>query len=164
MKVNVNVKDKQVLNSINLSDGEYVATFEKRADAHTLQQLRMLWGLIDAISISQNGDTSESMRIYLQALVESGCDTSIVAIEQSALADFRKLVKNCVVLDAYTSKHKAMVVCRVCYKGVSAMNKSEIAKVIDYVINLASLEGLYEDYNYKELRKVKDERIKQEIS
>ena len=163
MKANISIKNKQVLNAIDISDGEYVATLEKKTDAHTLQQLKLLWGLIDAISISQNGDTSESMRIYLQALVESGCDTSIVAIEQSALADFRKLVKNCVVLDAYTSNHKAMVVCRVCYKGVSAMNKSEIAKVIDYIVNLASLEGLYEDYNFKELRKVNDDRIKQEI-
>lgn len=153
MKTSLVIKDKQILNSINIADGEYIATLEKKADAHTLQQLRLLWGLIDAISISQNGDTSESMRIYLQALVESGCDTSIVAIEQSALADFRKLVKNCVVLDAYTSNHKAMVVCRVCYRGVSSMNKNEIAKVIDYIVALASKEGLYEDYYFKELTK-----------
>ena len=32
------------------------------------------------------------------------------------------------------------------------------------LVNLASLEGLYEDYNFKELRKVKDERDKQKIS
>lgn len=156
MKASVSVKDNKIITPIELKDGDYVVTVEKKSDARTNQQLRLLWGLIDAISIHQNGDTSESMRIYLQALVESGCATSIVAIEQKALPEFKKLVKNCVVLDVYTSNHKAMVVCRVCYQGVSSMTKNEIAKVIDYVIMLAANAGLYEDYNYVELQKGKD--------
>lgn len=153
MRTNLKILNNKVINELDIDDGEYTANIEKKADSRTIQQLRLLWGLIDSISIHQNGDTSESMRIYLQALVESGCDTSIVAIEQSALDDFRKIVKNCVVLDAYTSNHKAMVVCRVCYKGVSSMNKKEIANVIDYIVKLASNLGLYEDYNFKELTK-----------
>lgn len=137
MKTIVNVKDKQVISVLNLEDGTYNISINKRCDDKTVKQVKGLWATIDDISEKLYGDKSRSEGIYHQILHMAGQRTEKVIIEELALDDFKKVVKSIDVVSREVVNGKPMCVCDVCLVGVSEMSRREVIQVIDSCVRYA---------------------------
>lgn len=137
MKTIVNIKDKQCISVLNLEDGTYNISINKRCDDKTVKQIKGLWATIDDISEKLYGDRSGADLIYHQILHMAGQRTEKMVIEEIALNDFRKVVKSIEVKSREVVNGKPMCVCDVCLVGVSEMSKKEVTQVIDSCVRYA---------------------------
>jgi len=108
----------------------------------TIKQLRCLWGLIDQISIEQNGDTSQSEKIYFHLLVTAGIHTDVLVCDDNGLKCIKKKFRHYHILDEQMKKDRLWYAVRVCYKGVSTFTKKDMSKFIDTTLKYIAENGI----------------------
>lgn len=144
MKSIVHIKDKQIVSLLNLEDGEYRISIEKKCDDKTLDQTRKLWATCSDISEKIYGTKAEKDVIYLQILRMAGQRTYRLTLEEDALEEFKKQkgIKAVSILSRDIINHKPYVYVEVCMSGISEMDKKEVSQVIDACCRYAEEVGV----------------------
>lgn len=144
MKSIVQIKDKKVIDSVNLEDGQYRLSIEKVCDSKTLEQTRKLWATCSDISQKLYGNKSEKESVYIQILKMAGQRTFKLMIMEDAIEDLKKQkgVKCISVLSRDVINHTPYAYIDVCMTGISDMDKKEVSQVIDCACKYADEVGV----------------------
>jgi len=144
MKSTIQIKDKKVQSSLNLEDGTYRISIEKKCDDKTLDQTRKLWATCTDISEKIYGNKQDKDVVYLQVLRMAGQRTFRLTIEEDAIDEFKKQngIKCVSILSRDVINHRAMAYIEVCMSGISDMDKKEVSKVIDACCHYADEVGV----------------------
>lgn len=144
MKSTIVIKDKQVTSSMNLEDGVYNISIEKKCKDKTLDQTRKLWATCSDISEKIYGTKDNKDIIYLQVLRMAGIRTYQLTIDEYAIDEFKKQkgVKCVSVIARETVNHKPMALIEACMTGISDMDRKEVSKVIDACCRYADEVGV----------------------
>ena len=112
----------------------------------TIKQNSLLWEIIHEISIKRNGEQATSdddWDVYLEALERANAKFEHIAIKPDALPMLKEHFRAVKELNRFiTSKNVEMVQCRV-YYGSSKMDATEMAKLLDTVLDMAAQYEIY---------------------
>ena len=122
----------------------YSLDIEERKGRKTLQQNRYFWKLCSLIAEKMNKDT-DVMEVYCNALAHASSKFDYVMALPEAEDTLKKYYRVVRVVDEREYNGKKMNVFQV-FTGSSKFSKQEEAKIIDYVLDLASKLEINIDY------------------
>ena len=115
----------------------------KSKPKRSLEQNALLWATIHDIAEHRNGraNTENEWEIYIEALEKAGAKYELITCLPQAEKILRETSRAIKFLSSTEVKGKTFNSYKVFY-GSSMMNKEEMAKLLDEVINIAYAEGI----------------------
>lgn len=127
----------------------YILEANQAKPKRTLEQNNFMWAMIHDIAEHRNGraNTENEWDVYLEALEKAGAKYEVITCVPQAeklLKDTSRAIK---LLTTKEVNGKTFNAYKVFY-GSSKMNKEEMAKLLDEVIDIAYQEGIDVLYQY----------------
>lgn len=136
---------KYLVQDLNKED-LYSVVISKAMDKRTEQQNKYMWALIGDIDKVRNGERSNGdYEIYLEALVKAGAKYTYLLVEPQAEKMLResfraiKLVRKVEFNNKIFNDYK-------CFYGSSKMNKTEMHRLLEVLLDMASECGIDTSY------------------
>lgn len=121
----------------------------KAKPKRTLEQNALMWALIHDIAEHRNGraNSENEWEVYIEALERAGAKYELITCLPKAETILRETSRAIKLLTSTEIKGKTFNSYKVFY-GSSKMNKEEMAKLLDEVIDIAYQEGIDNIYQF----------------
>lgn len=129
--------DTQYLQELE-ADTKYNIVFKKYRSNRTIEQNRMMWGIIQQIA---NETDNDIMDIYCEGLEHANAKSEFMMCLPEAIEDIKKCFRAVRICEIREYNGKQMAVIK-CYVGSSKFDTKEMTILIDYFIRLASEFGI----------------------
>lgn len=124
----------------NLEVGKYYnISFKKYHSNRSLEQNRMMWGIIQRIAKETLND---EMDIYVEGLEKANCVSEFLMMLPEAYESIKKTVRAAKIYETREYNGKQMYVVKV-FVGSSKYDVKEMTKLINYFIQLAAELNIY---------------------
>ena len=129
--------------------GTYILEAVKAKPKRTLEQNALMWALIHDIAEHRNGraNTDNEWEVYIEALERAGAKYEVLTCIPEAekiLKDTSRAIKFIASSEVHGKTFNAYKV----FYGSSKMNKAEMTKLLDEIINIAYEEGIDVIYQF----------------
>lgn len=129
--------------------GTYTLEAVKAKPKRTLEQNALMWALIHDIAEHRNGraNTDNEWDVYIEALERAGAKYEVLTCVPEAekiLRDTSRAIKLLTTAEVHGRTFNAYKV----FYGSSKMDKAEMAKLLDEIINIAYEEGIDVIYQF----------------
>lgn len=122
---------------------KYSIDFKKYHKNRSVEQNKMMWGIIQQIA---NETDNDIMDIYCQGLEHANAKSEFMMCLPEAIEDVKKCFRAVKICETREYNGKQMAVVK-CYIGSSKFDTKEMKELIDYFIRLAGEIGIIIDYN-----------------
>lgn len=123
-------------------DEKYNIDFKKYRSSRTLEQNKMMWGIIQQIATETDNDI---MEIYCGGLEKANAKSEFMMCLPEAIEEVKKCFRAVRICEMREYNGKEMAVLK-CYIGSSKFDTKEMKFLIDYFIRLASELDISIDY------------------
>lgn len=129
--------DTDYLQGLNF-DEKYSIEFKKYRSNRSIEQNKMMWGIIQQIAKQTDNDI---MDIYCEGLEKANAKSEFMMCLPEAIEEVKKCFRAVKICETREYNGKNMAVLK-CYIGSSKYNSKEMTELIDYFIRLASEWGI----------------------
>lgn len=113
----------------------------------SLEQNRLLWSMIHEIAVARSGErANDDMDIYIEALEKSGAKCTYIGALPEIEDELKKKFRAIQLINSFVTEKGVTMNQYKVYYGSSTMNTQEMAKLLDTVLDMASQEGVYMNY------------------
>lgn len=123
---------------------EFAITFDDVVKGRSLQQNRMLWGIIKKICENENAQTTDKWDMYCYLLKASRAKYTYLSVLEEGLEDFKMAhgIRAVSVVGNETRENGRKFVNCLCFLGSSRMNTKEMKTLIDATLDYAHHLGI----------------------
>lgn len=134
----ITLKTSNIYQDLNVGK-QYNISFKKYHSNRSIEQNRMMWGIIQKIAKETNND---EMEIYIDGLEKANCVSEFLMMLPEAYESIKKTVRAAKICETREYNGKQMYVVKV-FVGSSKYDTKEMTDLINYFIQLAAELNIY---------------------